>query len=112
MLNFTLCRMVLFERSPSANVKSATNVICQNISNGGSILQCLLKFKSKSNIGRKKGKKCAALSASTQAPFADGQNVGLPSDRTQVGFALERGGCNGGNDEARSKFAQIYTKIK
>ena len=55
---------------------------------------------------------CAALSASTQAPFADGQNVGLPSDRTQVGFALERGGGNGGNDEARSKFAQIYTKIK
>ena len=94
MLNFTLCRMVLFERSPSANVKSATNVICQNISNGGSILQCLLKFKSKSNIGQKKGKKCAALSASTQAPFADGQNVGLPSDRTQVGFALlcTRGG--------------------
>ena len=25
-------------------------------------------------------------------PFADGQNVGLPSDRTQVGFALQRGG--------------------
>ena len=114
MLNFTLCRMVLFERSPSANVKSATNVICQNISNGGSILQCLLKFKSKSNIKYRagKGQKVCLNLSPIQAPFCRWTKRGAALWQDSGRICFGEGGCNGGNDEARSKFAQIYTKIK